>query len=57
MALVKFEQRSIPVVDQNGLPKWSPAIRLANGDFIPISHQGEILIYDTKEESDEYFEQ
>lgn len=59
MASVKFETTALPVVlEENGLLKWSPAIRLGDKkDFMPISHQGQILYYDTPEEAEQYFEE
>lgn len=56
MALVKFEQRAVPVM-VDGFIKYSPGLRFnGKGDFKLVSQQGEVLVYDTKEEAEEYFE-
>jgi hypothetical protein len=55
MALVKFEQGAMPV-NVEGEIKYAPAIRLGDGDFSLISHQDQVIYYDTPKEAEQYFE-
>lgn len=57
MGLVEYEQTAMPVFEEGtGMIKFSPAIRFGGkGDFIPISHRGNVLVYDTAEEAEAYF--
>lgn len=54
-ALIKFQNRAVPVI-VDGVLKYSPGVRLGYGDFNLISHQGQILYYDTREEAMDYFD-
>ena len=56
MTAVKFENKVIEVTDIHDQTKWCPVMRLGNGAWNFISHQGEILKYDTNEEAEQYFE-
>ncbi|MGV6830278.1 MAG: hypothetical protein ACWA5P_01790 [bacterium] len=56
METVKVEQKAIPI-DVDGILKWCPAVKLGDRDFSPISCQGQILIYDTAEEAEEFFKE
>ena len=55
MTAVKIEERAVPVIEE-GIIKYSPGVRFGGkGDFILISHQGNVLVYDTIEEAEDYF--
>jgi len=53
---VKLEEKAIPVIE-DGVVKYAPGIRFdGTGGFHLVSHQGNVLVYDTKEEALAYFE-
>ena len=56
MATVSFEEKVVEVI-VDGVSKWCPAINLGNHGLSLVSHRGNILIYDTKEEAENYFEE
>jgi hypothetical protein len=59
MAIVRFEKKAIPLgVGENGTLKWGAGIRLSNKtDFALVSNRGETLLFDTKDEADNYLEE
>lgn len=52
---VTHEQKAIPIIVE-GKTKYTPAIKLGESDFMPISRHGKVVIYNTAEEAEQYFE-
>ena len=55
MALVKFENKVFDFIDSDGNIVFCPMIKLGDGQFNFISHQGQVMQYSTKQEAEQYF--
>ena len=56
MALVEFKKLTVPVSDENGLLKWCIGYKIGDRDPYLVSHQDNVLIFDTVEEAQKYID-
>ena len=56
MALVEFQKLVIPVSDENGLLKYCIGYKLGDKDPALLSHQDQLIIFDTHKEAQDYID-
>ena len=57
MTLMKIENVIIPASDENGNVKFVVGIKLGDREPAIVSHQNEPVVFDTREQAQEYIDE